>query len=233
MTNSLYVGTVVSNADYSKDKNNKYLGRVLVKVPGMTITGKDNMSYKTVGSNLGDSLNVGIIKKVEDFENIWAYVLSPIVGESSIGKYNRTKDASSLADGNDMSIFDNVSTYSTPPASQFTSQMFDGHTQGPAGNMTSGVNPYGNCYITENYSDSGKGMFSIPSVNSKVLIGFIHGSRGLPIILGKINADSEFEQMHGIGAAYPDYPGIFENTTTSTTTPSTNSTVTINSRNNI
>lgn len=230
MSDSLYIGTVVSNADYAKDANNNYLGRVLVKIPGLTIIDKNSMSYKTVGSNLGGSLNQGVIKKVEEFENIWAYVLAPIAGESSVGKYNRTKDASSLADGNDMGNFENASKYTTPPASQFTSQMFDGHAQGPAANMSAGVNPYGNCYITENYSDSGKGMFSIPSVNSKVLIGFIHGSRGLPIVLGKINAGSEIEQLYGFGAAYPDYPGVFENTTTGSTTPATKSTATFTNK---
>lgn len=230
MSDSLYIGTVIGNADYAKDASNQYLGRVLVKIPGLTIIDKNKMSYKTAGSNSGGSLNQGVIKKVEEFEKIWAYVLAPIAGESSVGKYNRTKDASSLADGNDMSNFDHPSRYTTPPASQFTSQMFDGHAQGPAANMSAGVNPYGNCYVTENYSDSGKGMFSMPSINSKVLIGFIHGSRGLPIVLGKINAGSEIEQMHGIGAAYPDYPGIFENTTTSTTKPPTKSTVTITNK---
>lgn len=226
MSDSLYIGTVVSNADYAKDANNQYLGRVLVKIPGLTIIDKNNMSYKTVGSNVGGSLNQGVIKKVEEFENIWAYVLAPIAGESAVGKYNRSKDASSLADGNDMSNFASASRFTTPPASQFTSQMFDGFAQGPAANMSAGVNPYGNNYVTENYSDSGKGMFSVPSVNSKVLVGFIHGSRGLPIILGKINAGSEMEQIHGVGAAYPDYPGIFENTFAGTTTPITKSTAT-------
>lgn len=230
MSDSLYIGTVVGNADYAKDTNNEYLGRVLVKIPGMTIIDKGNMSYKTAGSNTGDSLNQGVISQVEEFEKIWAYVLAPIAGESSIGKYNRTKDSSSLADGNDMSNFESNTSYTTPPASQFTSQMFDGYAQGPAANMSAGVNPYGNCYITENYSDSGKGMFSMPSINSKVLIGFIHGSRGLPIVLGKINAGSEIEQMHGFGAAYPDYPGIFENTRASTTAPSTKSTITFTSK---
>jgi len=230
MLDSLYIGTVVGNADYAKDATNQYLGRVLVKIPGLTIIDKNSMSYKTVGSNVGGSLNQGVVKKVEEFENIWAYVLAPIAGESSIGKYNRTKDASSLADGNDMGNFDDNSRYTTPPASQFTSQMFDGFTNGPAGNMTAGVNPYGNCYVTENYSDSGKGLFSMPGINSKVLIGFIHGSRGLPIVLGKINAESEIEQIHGVGAAYPDYPGVFENTSTDTTTPITKSTATFTNR---
>ena len=230
MLDSLYIGTVVGNADYAKDTNNQYLGRVLVKIPGLTVIGKSNMSYKTAGSNVGGSLNQGVIKKVEEFENIWAYVLAPIAGESSIGKYNRTKDTSSLADGNDMGNFDDPSRYTTPPASQFSSQNFDGFTQGPAGNMTAGVNPYGNSYVTENYSDSGKGMFSMPSINSKVLIGFINGSRGLPVVLGKINSESEIEQIYGVGAAYPDYPGVFENTSAGTTTPTTKATATFTNR---
>lgn len=230
MLDSLYIGTVVGNADYAKDTTDQYLGRVLVKIPGLTVIDKNNMSYKTVGSNVGGSLDQGAVSKVEQFENIWAYVLAPIAGESAVGKYNRTKDASSLADGNDMGNFDNSLSYTTPPASQFSSQILDGYTQGPGGNITSGVNPHGNCYVTENYSNSGKGMFSIPSINSKVLIGFIHGSRGIPIVLGKISSESEIEQIYGFGASYPDYPGIFENTIAATTTPSTSATVTITTK---
>jgi len=225
--NSLYIGTVVSNADYSKGKDSQYLGRVLVKIPGLTITDKNAMSYKAAGSNIDSSLNRGVIEQVEEFETIWAYVIAPMTGESSIGKYNRTLDASSLADGNDMSNFISDTRYTTPPASQFTSQMFDGYAQGPAANMSAAVNPYGNSYVTENYSDSGKGMFSTPSVNSKVLIGFIHGSRSIPVVLGKINSGTEIEQIYGAGSAYPDYPNIFENTVAPTTTPPTSNTVTL------
>ena len=230
MSNSLYIGTVVSNADYSKGKDSQHLGRVLVKIPGLTIIDKNAMSYKTAGSNTNDSLNRGVIEQVEEFETVWAYVVAPMTGECSIGKYNRTLDASSLADGNDMSNFVNDARYTTPPASQFSSQMLDGHAQGPAANMSAGVNPYGNAYLTENYSDSGKGMFSTPSVNSKVLIGFIHGSRSMPIVLGKINSGTEIEQIYGSGAAYPDYPNVFENTVAPTTTPPTSNTVTVTNK---
>jgi hypothetical protein len=227
MLNTLFIGTVISNADYSVNNNNQYLGRVLVQIPGLTQVEKNSMSYKAAGANTGGTLNRKTIEQVEGFENIWAYVLSPITGESSVGKYNRTKDVSSLADGTNMDDFGSDINYSSPPASQFSSLMLDGHSGGPGVTMSSGVNPYGNCYMTENYSDSGKGMFCIPSVNSKVLVGFIHGSRGIPIVLGKVHAESEIEQVYGTGTAYPDYPNIFENSIAPTTKPSTNSKVTV------
>ena len=228
MVNTLHIGTVVSNADYADTANGQYLGRVLVMIPGLTLTSKSKTTraYKALGVNTEGSLNSGMIKEVENFERVWAYVMAPIAGESSMGKYNRTLDSSSLADGNDMSNFVGTN-YTSPPASMFSSQSLDGHSGGPAVNMTSKVNPYGNCYITENYNDSGKGMFSLPSVNSKVLIGFINGSRGIPIVLGKIHSGTEVEQIYGVGNAYPDYPNIFENTVAPTTTPPTSNKVTV------
>jgi len=230
MVNTLHIGTVVSNADYTNTANGQYLGRVLVIIPGLTITdkvrGSKQRSHKAAGANAEGSLNAKTIKEVEHFEKIWAYVMAPITGESSMGKYNRTNDTSSLADGNDMANFSS-NNYTSPPASMFASQTLDGHSGGPAVNMTSKVNPYGNCYITENYNDSGKGMFSLPSVNSKVIIGFLNGSRGIPIVLGKLNSGTEIEQIYGTGEAYPDYPNIFENTVAPTTTPPTSNKVTV------
>ena len=221
MSNSLYIGTVVSNSDYAVKDNGGYLGRVLVDIPGFTNVSREALNYKAAGSNTYGTLDSGKIQQVENFERIWAYVLSPIMGESSIGKYNRTKDSSSLSDGTNMDDFNQQSRYSTPPATQFSSLMLDGFSDGPSVTMSSGVNPYGNCYLTENYSDSGKGMFSVPSVNAKVLVGFLNGSRAIPIVLGKLNSGSEVEQIYGNGSAYPDYPNIFENSVAPTTSPPT------------
>lgn len=220
MINTLHIGTVVKNADFADKNDGQFLGRVKVVIPGMTALGSNVVQYKTPGANVGGDLNAGAIKQANNFE-LWAYVLAPIVGESATSKYNHTKDTSSLADGNDMSNFDHPSKYTTAPASMFTSQSLDNHASGPGHNMTANVNPYGNCYVTENYSDSGKGMFSVPAVGSKVLIGFLNGARGLPIVLGKINSGTEIEQIYGVGTAYPDYPNIFENTHVGSTTPPT------------
>ena len=234
MVNTLHIGTVVGNADYADTANGQYLGRVLVMIPGLTLTSKSKQSrsHKALGTNTEGSLNSKMIQEVEHFEKIWAYVMAPIAGESSMGKYNRTLDSSSLADGNDMSNFVGTN-YTSPPASMFASQSLDGHSGGPAVNMTSKVNPYGNCYITENYNDSGKGMFSLPSVNSKVIVGFLNGSRGIPIVIGKIHSGTEIEQIYGVGNAYPDYPNVFENTVAPTTKPPTSNTVTVGNSNEL
>jgi uncharacterized protein involved in type VI secretion and phage assembly len=111
--------------------------------------------------------------------------------------------------------------YSTPPASMFNTMQFDGFTGGPHHTMSAGVNPYGNCYLTENYSDSGKGMFAIPAINSKVIVAFLNGARGIPVILGKIHSGTEIDQIYAVGTAYPDYPNIFENTHAGTAKPPT------------
>ena len=55
----------------------------------------------------------------------------------------------------------------------------------------------------------------------------MNGSRGIPVVLGKINSGTEIEQIYGVGSAYPDYPNVFENTVAPTTTPPTSNTVTV------
>lgn len=224
MITSLHIGTVVKNSDYGNlvSKGSEYLGRVKVAITGMTrMNGVEY--FKAPGS--GGDLDAVAINNVQDFE-VWAYVVSPIAGESSMSKYNHARDISSLADGNDMGNFSNPTDYTTPPAKMFTSMNLDGHSGGPGVTMSAAVNPYGNCYVTENYSDSGKGMFSTPAVGSKVLVGFLNGARGLPVILGKIHAGSEIEQIHGVGTAYPDYPNAFENTHSNNITPPTSAQIT-------
>jgi hypothetical protein len=208
---SLVIGTVVGNADYTDTDHGQYLGRVKVHIAGLTGTGKEVNIVKAIGSNAGGDMDHDAIRQTEQFE-VWAYVMAPMMGESSMGKYNRTHNSSGIGDGNDMSNFTHPDTYTTATASQFHGQQMDGHAGGPNLNMSSGTNPYGNAAACENYSDSGKGVFSMPAANSKVIIGFINGGRGRPVVLGKIHSGTEIEQIHGAGNAYPDYPGPFENT---------------------
>lgn len=230
MITSLHIGTVVKNSDYGNtvSKGSEYLGRVKVAIPGMTRM--NGVEYFKAPGASGD-LNATAIKGVHDFE-VWAYVVSPMAGESSMSKYNNARDASSLADGNDIGNFNNPNGYTTPPAAMFSSMKLDGHSGGPGITMSAGVNPYGNCYVTENHSNSGKGMFGIPSVGAKVLVGFLNGSRSTPIILGKIHAGSEMEQIYGVGTAYPDYPNAFENTHSNNISPPTSALITTAPNNN-
>lgn len=213
MINNLYIGIVTQNADYGDSINPDHAGKVKVLIDSITCLPDTDLTYRSIGSNISGNLQGDVISNVDRFE-VWAYVLAPITGESSIAKYNRNVDSSSITDSNDLSIFTNNTTHGYAPASMFSSKnVYDDFTGGPGVAMTSGYNSYGTDYMPENYSNSGKGMFAIPSVNSRVLVGFLNGSRGIPIVLGKINTSSEISQIYSSGISYPDYPGIFENTT--------------------
>jgi hypothetical protein len=214
MINNLYIGIVTQNADYGDSVNKSHVGKVKVLIDGVTTLPNTNLTYQTIGKNVSGNLQGDVISNVDKFE-VWAYILSPITGESAIAKYNRTLDVSSITDSNDMSIFGNNSDHGFAPASMFsTKNITDGYSGGPGPLMTSGYNTYGTEYMSENFSNSGKGMFAIPAINSRVLIGFLNGSRAIPIVLGKLNSASEINQIYGSGSSYPDYPGIFENITT-------------------
>jgi len=213
MINNLYIGIVTHNADYGDTVNTSHAGKVKVLIDGITCLPDTDLTYRAIGNNITGNLQGDVITTVDQFE-VWAYVLSPILGESSIAKYNRTFDASSISDSNDVSIFSENINHGYAPAAMFSSKnVYDSFTGGPGVIMSSGYNTYGTDYMPENYSNSGKGMFAIPSVNSRVLVGFLNGSRAIPVVLGKINTTSEMSQVYGSGTSYPDYPGIFENVT--------------------
>lgn len=214
MINNLYIGIVTQNADYGDAINPNHAGKVKVLIDSVTSLPNTDLSYRAIGSNISGNLQGDVLESVDQFE-VWAYVLSPILGESSIAKYNRSLDTSSITDSNDISTFSSNARHGFAPAAMFTSKnIHDGYSSGPDVTISSGYNSFGTEYMPENYSNSGKGMFAIPSINSRVLIGFLNGSRAIPVVLGKINTPSEISQIYGSGTAFPDYPGVFENTTT-------------------
>jgi uncharacterized protein involved in type VI secretion and phage assembly len=59
-------------------------------------------------------------------------------------------------------------------------------------------------------------MMSLPSVGTTVVVTFINGKRGMPIIIGVLPSGADVDAIHGIGIGdeiYPNYPTAFENLT--------------------
>jgi hypothetical protein len=216
----LYIGTVIRCSDTVVAKNGKASspqGKVLVKIEGISQTNKHNEDYKfPLGKNKPGTVSDENIILLEGHE-IEAYVLSHVVGGDSPGRYfdkppkGKTGGTATFSETHDVSLVSNTNngTQGSSIAGQFAKGKPDGHTGKPDVVGTAGVNPYGKFYQV-NYKDGqSTGSFAIPGVGARVLIGFINGSRALPVVLGAIHggpAVAGINSTAGAPGAYPNYP---------------------------
>jgi hypothetical protein len=209
MLNSIYIGTVVANDDP------EFAGRVKIRIEGVTTPpAKKSVSYKFIaGDNVGgltpDELDISRIS------GVWARVIAPIIGESSLGKYNRTRNISSSADVNNPEGMEDVGNEydaegrQTPPSAQF-SRVSDGFGNAPDV-MVQKTNTYAYSYMAQGYPNAPKGIYSIPNVGAKVYVQFINGSFRDPVVIGSVVTSTGYKQTFGTGTTAPSYPGVYEN----------------------
>ena len=211
----LYKGVVVFDSDVADSTNTSgAAGRVKVKVEGVSYSSNKSESYRFPrGRNVTGGILPENIEYINSFET-WAYVSSPVMGESSMGKYNASRDAASISDSSDISLFGINGSNGTPPAVQFNlHSVSDAYVAGPEALGTSGTNTYGYSYYCDNRSNSSKGVFAIPTVGTHVVVQFLNGSKNFPIITGVINSTEDIKTIFGAeGNAGPGYPNAFSKT---------------------
>ena len=206
---SIYVGKVILNSDIAdEDNGNRPLGRVKVLIHGVSYinTQQDDEYNYPLGSNVpGGGASPETIKRIKEYE-VWAYVLQPVAGTGSMARYNAKKDTALTSDSDNV-----ISDNSTPPAGSYPLIVSDGFSSTSIG--TAGINPNAYAYTPDNRSNSSKGMFALPGVGSTVLVGFINGARGLPIVLGVIPGYESVKSIYGsdVAGVYPGYPFAFGN----------------------
>jgi len=69
-------------------------------------------------------------------------------------------------------------------------------------------------YSPDNRSNAYKGIMSLPGVGATVVISFLNGQRGTPIILGVVPGVADVASIHGVGLrdeVFPNYPWVFSN----------------------
>ena len=193
----LYKGVVVFDSDVADTTNTSgAAGRVKVKVEGVSYSSNKSESYRFPrGRNVTGGILPENIEYLNSFET-WAYVSSPVMGESSMGKYNASRDAASISDSSDISLFGINGSNGTPPAVQFNlHSVSDAYVAGPEALGTSGTNTYGYSYYCDNRSNSSKGVFAIPTVGTHVIVQFLNGSKNYPIVVGVINSIEDIKRI--------------------------------------
>jgi hypothetical protein len=206
-----YIGTVIANDDP------EHAGRVKVRIEGINSSIRDGtLAYKyPAGQNIPGALSPDEIE-LSRVGSVWAIVVSPAIGESSMGKYNRTYNVASPADTlspDGMTKGTNpqdIEGRQTPMGAQF--ERISDKFSAPSVTKTSKANPYSYSYIPQLYPNAGKGSFSVLGIGTKVIVGFLHGSYRDPVVYGILNTKTEYSQIFNGDNNYPGYPGIFENT---------------------
>lgn len=224
--NSIYLGICVQNNDP------EYRGRIKVWVPHISVNVynkwnqlKQDRSFKFPGLNINSDLSL-IIEELKE-ELPWAEYCSPLMGENASGIYNdyyhsaSVSDAtyaSSLTGSNDSTTLSeyslNKESFGEKPGAVFEKYNFrvtDAFTD-TATNKTSKFNPYGTNYKPSTYSNSAKGVFSIPRVGAHIWVFFRDGVPYYPIYIGAAVGEDDFKSIFtGEDGSAQDYPGTFEN----------------------
>ncbi len=206
MFKNLYIGKVIFDSDLLNESDTIPKNRVKVYISGITTSGEENFKQPRGVTNENviskDTLNiVG--------NEVYAYVMQPIMGSGTGAKYNANTDILTVADTGDINDLN-----AQPPAEAY-SHVHDGFIGG--NNIgTAGVNVTGMAYSPDNRSNAYKGMMALPSVGATVVIAFLNGQRGTPIILGVLPSIADVASIHGVGLEddiNPNYPVAFSNLT--------------------
>jgi len=234
-----YLGIVVQNNDPLRQ------GRVKVFVPHIspTVYSKWNevvkdKKFKFLGKNTFSDLT----DILEDLKKIlpWATLATPLVGESSSGRYNSYVNAGSISDSSTLDSFvlnlsgnepdPNLTEYSqnTDNIGEKPGNIYDiGYYKlkdafsDPAEHKANVINKFSYNYTPECYSNCAKGSFPILSVGAHVWVFFRAGDPMYPVIFASSMGGQDYRSIFDITTANTnissikdlgiDYPGEFEN----------------------
>lgn len=203
MYNSIYIGKVIYDTDRLKPEDTRPYGRVYIKILG--IDQGDSSFQASQGSNNPNKLTPEELEIVG--QTFPANVMQPVFAGGSGTTYNANKDLIGVQDTDDIEDESSI-----PPADSFfdISDYYNGATS----TVTAGVNTTAYAYSPDNRSNSFKGMLSYPRKDSTVIVSFINGLRGNPIILGYYVGEANFDSIASAGnGVYPNTPYAYSNFT--------------------
>lgn len=200
--NSLYVGKVIRDSDLLEANDDRPYNRVKVLIIGQSSIENENFQHP-LGSNNPDTISSQLLDVVD--REVYAYVMQPVAGSGTGAVYNAQKDLISVSDMGNIEALD-----ARPPADYYhnATDSFVG------GSSSAGVNATAHAYSPDNRSNAYKGMMALPSVGATVVVSFINGSRGMPIIVGVLPTAADVDSLHDVGnGIYPSYPFAYSNLT--------------------
>tara|TARA_R110001592_G_scaffold2891_3_gene16269 strand:- start:1712 stop:2347 length:636 start_codon:yes stop_codon:yes gene_type:complete len=201
---NLYIGKVIYDSDLLGDDDNTPKNRVKVFINGVSSAGDENFKQPRgiTNENTITPQSLDVVGK-----DVYAYVMQPIMGSGSGAQYNASTDILTVADSGDINDLN-----AQPPAEAYT-HVNDGFIGG--NNIgTAGVNVTAMAYSPDNRSNAYKGMMSLPGVGASVVVSFINGQRGTPIIIGVLPSIADVASIHGVGLedeVYPNYRFAYSN----------------------
>ncbi len=201
---SLYFGKVIRDSDLLNVGDKRPYNRVKVLIVGQASAENENFQ-QPLGKNNPATISSKLLDVVD--REVYAYVLQPITGSGSGAHYNADKDIVSVSDTDDIEELDG-----NPPAEAYFN-VTDNYIGG-MGSSSAGVNPTASAYSPDNRSNAYKGMMSLPGVGANVVVSFMNGVRGMPIIIGVLPSAADVDSIHGIGLGeeiYPNYPSVYSN----------------------
>ena len=203
---SLYFGKVVRDSDLLNEGDTRPYNRVKVLIVGQASAENENFQHP-LGSNNPSTISNKLLDVID--KEVYAYVMQPIAGSGSGTTYNANKDIVSVSDTGDIEDLNG-----NPPAEAYYS--ITDNFIGGMGSSTAGVNPTASAYSPDNRSNAYKGIMALPGVGANVVVSFMNGVRGMPIIIGVLPSAADVDSIHGIGLGeemYPAYPFAYSNLT--------------------
>jgi hypothetical protein len=209
-----YIGVVIQNNDPDQS------GKVKVFVPHISSTiyndwvrSTDNKSIKFIGNNIDEDIT-GII---EDLKRLtpWSECASPLVGESSSGRFNNYNMTGSVSDSNFYSTTTNLAASADigqAPSNLFDSDITLNDAFTDAAENVNRPNPLSFEYKPNAHSNQAKGSFCIPSVGSHIWVFFREGNPQFPVYFAASFGQSDWKGIYESSETPGvDYPGTYEN----------------------
>ena len=231
--NSIYLGICIQNNDPD------HRGRIKVWVPHVSTNVynkwnqlKQDITFSFPGSPDGEKLSSILGELRNDLP--WAEPASPVMGASTAGYYNAPTDTNSVSDAPLAYSLPGTNypkaTLGTPvdkenkggkPGAFYETNPVSDAFGNTAKINSNHLNPKSNVYKPATYSNSAKGIFSIPNVGAHIWVFFREGMPMYPVYFGAAFGKQDFESIFKSGDnSFPDYPGTYENKTTKESTDS-------------
>ena len=222
--NSIYLGICVQNNDP------EHRGRVKVWVPHISTNVydkwtklKQDQTFAFPGSPHGENISAILPQLRNDLP--WAEFASPVMGSSVGGYYNAPTDTNTVSDaplffGQPGTNFTKTSSATSidpenkggKPGAVYESHPISDAFSNTAKINSQNINPNASTYKPATYSNSAKGIFSIPNVGAHLWVFFRDGMPMYPVYIGAAFGQEDFNSIFKSGdGSYPDYPGAYEN----------------------